>query len=411
MASTAPAAPSTSAPATSAGQPAPGTADLTAGAPTATAVPSPEAPRLAKPVKPIPDLPGVFADDDPFPLPPSRSATSDPSKGTGPVRGPDGRYLAGTSPAADSSEHAPEAGTQPDPNAPQSAKFKFAGEEYDSREAAEQNIRSLRGQFRPIQSLARSLGGVDKIIPQFTSAAESARGWKAEATRLAAELEAARNGAPVAGDTPTAPVETAEAVGIDWELYAEVRKLATERGEPWKAEQWLHERQEEVIQARIQRALDERFAPIDEADQSEAVTNQTAELFGSLAQYVNSDGSAAYPELGDEQASYAIGKIWATMGLPPEAALTPQGAIAAIGLYRMAKSGRAPASPASTVPPATTAAPPYPTDAHAAADLGDGRQRVMSMPGGDGTSAEASRILAGLRSVNSGNRALLGFEA
>lgn len=410
MATAAPAAPSTSAPTA---QPSPGPA---IDGPEATPVAAPDnQPRLAKPIRPIPSLPGVFPDDDPFPPPPSRSAASSdpatPGATAPPTRGPDGRFLAGTSPAGtDFGEHAP----QPGDAKPQPSKFKFAGEDYDSQEAAEQNVRSLRGQFRPVQSLARSLGGVDKIVPRFSEAAESARGWKAEADRLSAELAAYESGdQPIrAAKTPTGPDAMAASVAdVDWDLYAEIKKLASDSGEPWKAEQWLIEETRKVERARYESLLDERLAPMAEKEAHQAVIAQTETLFGSLAEYTHSDGSPAFPELHDPTASRDIGRMWASLGLPPEHALTPQGAIAAIGIYRMSKGNqRSQAGPAPTVP-APAPRPFVPTDAHAAATLEDGRAQSLSMPGGTSPSAEAARILAGLRSVNQGNRSLLGFDA
>jgi hypothetical protein len=373
--------------------------------------------RLARPLKPIPSLPGVDSDEDPFPsLPPSRTAaTSAPATPGQPTRGPDGRFVAPSSAAdgtgVDALEAAADSAADPKP---QSAKFKFAGEEFASQHEAEQNFRSLRGQFKPITSLARSLGGVDKIIPQFQSAAESARGWKAEADRLAAELASVRNGQPVGASTattaPDADAADAEPT-IDWGLYAEIRQLADQSGEPWKAEQWLAEQQDAIIQARVQRILDKRLAPLADAEAAQSREAQTANLFGSLAEYTNSDGSVAFPELHDEAAAYEVGKMWASLGLPPEAALTPQGAVAAIAVYRMARGNRSQASPAAPPSAIPSRLPGAPTDARAAADLGDGRVRELSVPEAGSPSADAARILSGLRQANSGNRSLLGFDA
>lgn len=410
MATAAPAAPSPSAPAS-----APAAQPVPVGGPEATPAPAPDKEqRLAKPLRPIPDLPGVFPDDDPFPPPPSRAAAaSDPAKpgATALTRGPDGRFAAASSPATTATgEHT----QQTSDELPQPSKFKFAGEEYDSQEAAEQNVRSMRGQFRPIQALGRQLGGLDKIAPTLQSAAESARGWKAEAERLRAELDG-RAPAPAAADDVPQPGSSPDGgeAGIDWDLYAEIKRLATENGEPWQAEKWLAEQQERVIQTRVNKLLGERLAPLAEAEAHQDVVNRTQDLFGGLAQYTNSDGSPAFPELHDEGAAHEIGKMWVAMGLPPEAALTPQGAIAAVAIYRMAKAGRAASgarpTPSAAIPPPPPAADP--SDALAAADLGDGRGRPLGSPALNGPSAEAARIVAGLRQANSGNRALLGFDA
>jgi hypothetical protein len=407
LSSVAPAAPSTSAPA--AAQPSPGS--VTEVTPTPTLAPisdapadgpqSPLAKRSAKPI--VPSLPGVFPDEDPFPSPPSRADAPTPA---GKTRGPDGRFASGTSPEAGAGEHALEAADQPQPS-----RFKFAGEEYESQAAAEQNVRTLRGQFKPVQSLARSLGGVDKIVPQFQQAAESARGWKAEAEAVRAELEALRSGAQPA----TAPAATQEGAeeGIDWTLYAEIEKLAAESGEPWKARKWLAEQQEKVVNDRLQRALDERLRPLADAEAHAATVAQTETLFSSLAEYTNSDGSTAFPELHDERSAYEVGRLWQSLGLPAESALTQQGAIAAIAIYRMAKGNRSQAGvPQPTPAPHQRRLPaaPGPTDTLSAAVIDEGQVRTLSAPGGNAPSAEAQRILAGLRNTHQGNRAVLGFE-
>lgn len=418
------AAPSAPAPSTSA-QP---SAQPTPGGPTPTApaaqpnfdndavrdaAPPDTTTRLAKPIKPIPRLPGVFPDDDPFPAPPSDTADAQPRTAT-PPRGPDGRFVAPSSATPGDGEHTRQPETKPADAA--DGPFEFAGERFPNRAAAEQNFKSLRGQYRPIQSLAKSLGGVDKIVPQFQSAAESARGWKAAHDAVVAELTALRSGktAPATTPTPTPQPDAAstEALAVDWELYAEVKKLATERGEPWKADQWLYEQQEKVRQAQLQRVLDERDAPLKAQQEKAAVVAQTQELFDGLSEFTLEDGSPAFPELHDEEASYAIGQLWASLGLPREHALTRQGGIAAIALYRMSRAGSqaraaAPSAPPTPTPPPT---PPVPTDTHSAASLVDGRPTVASVGGNGSVSAEAARIQAALRSTHSPNRSVLGFD-
>jgi hypothetical protein len=359
--------------------------------------------------------------DDDFPATPSAtSADAKPGGPASPSRGPDGRFV---SPSSDANvaEHTLE------PAPPTPAKFKFADEEYESQQAAEHNFKTLRGHFKPVQALAKQLGGIDKIAPTLSSAAESARGWKARADALEAELAAARSGRPPANtpaaaqpDTPASTPQAAEAAqaDVDWELYAEIKKLATEKGEPWKAEQWLITEVRKAERAHLEKLLEQRDAPLKAAQAKEAMAAQTETLFGSLAEYTNADGSPAFPELGDEAAAYEVGRLWASLGLPPQAALTPQGAIAAIALYREHKrsagsqAGSAPAPTPSTPPPATP--PPTATDTAAAAGLTDGRPSPASVPGmgQNGASPEAAAILAGLRNVNkNGRSALLGFDA
>lgn len=401
-------------------------------APTAPAAPAPgNAPTPAapdqssarstlRPIPPPPPLPGVLPDADS--AAPPRDAAGTPPAGVRP-RGPDGRFLSGD--AATSSEPAaPDAGehTQPqEGDTPPTPKFKFAGREYESQAQAEQAHRTLQGHFKPLMSIARSLGGIDKIVPHLRSAADSARGWQAEAQRLAAELTQYQNGTaqPAASPAPSndsAPASEGESpAGVDWELYAEIRRLANEKGEPWKAEQWLMEQVQAAERTRYERLLDERLSPFTAAQEKAATVKQTESLFGQMATYQNADGTPAFPELHDESAAYEVGRIWASLGLPAEAAMTPQGALAAIAMYRMTKQARGASSDtartvSTPVPPAPPA-PAAPSDAAAAAGVDYGRTRPVSARGPEGQSAEAARILMGLRSVTTGSRNHLGFDA
>lgn len=416
MASTAaPTAPSTGAPSV---QPVPASESGAAAPHTPPAQDATAAPPARKPLKPIPTLPGVVPDDafPNFGLPPEAG----PSTGSTPARGADGRFLPGASapPAQDA------AGDHTGDSAP--GRFVFGGVQFASREAAEQNFRSLRGEHKPIMGLAKQLGGIDKIAPTLTRASESARAWKSHAESLEAELAAYRQGGQPAGRSAPAPAaaqaapsspegEAAADAGIDWALYAEIRKLANESGEPWKAEQWLIEETRKAERTRYEQLLDERLAPFDAERQKAGVVAQTEALFGQLAEFAFPDGSPAFPELHDESAAYEIGRLWASLGLPKEAAMTPQGAAAAIALYRMQRAGRplpAPAQPAAG-PHAAAPAPPAPSapsDAAAAAAVADGRTRQFELPGQGGHSAEAARILQGLRNTNAGNRSVLGFD-
>lgn len=399
MATAAPAAPS----ATPAGSPAPAP-----GAAPETTAPAAPARGTLRPIPPPPPLPGVLPDDPSAPSP--RDAASHPPAGDR-ARGPNGRFLPGDATPPESAtlegEH-----TQPQ------ERYRFAGDEFDSQEHAEQSFRTLRGQFKPVMGLAKQLGGVDKIAPTIERAAASARAWQAEANRLSAELDQYRAGRPATAptpETPTAPAQPeTDSDGVDWELYAEIKRLATEAGEPIKAEQWLMQQIQAAERSRYEKLVDERMAPFTAAQERAATAQHTETLFGHLAGYTNGDGTPAFPELHDESAAYEVGRIWAGLGLPPEAALTPQGALAAIGIYRMTKSragansdtANATRTVTSSVPPAPVA----PSDAAAAAGLDDGRTMPMS-PRLDGPSAEAARILGALRSVNNGNRSLLGFDA
>ncbi len=412
-----PTAPSTSAP------PSSSPAQPTPGADTAVATDAIPAAPLRRAIKPIPSLPGVISDAEfpSFGLPP------DAGPSTGKARDASGRFLpGGSAPSAEdgAGDHTLEAGAgqRQDASPPTATKFKFGGVEFESQAAAEQNFRTLRGEYKPITQLAKSLGGIDKVAPTLQRASESARAWKTHAESLQAELEAYRQGGqPAGGDAQPqdeAAVETQEGAngGVDWDLYAEIRRLANESGKPEQADQWLISEVQKSERARMEKLLEDRLAPFDQERQRGEVVTQTEALFGQLAEYAYPDGSPAFPELHDETAAYEIGRLWASLGLPREAAMTPQGAAAAIALYRMQRAGRplpVPAQPAvgHNAVDSRPVAPSSPSDAAAAAAVADGRTSQFELPGAGGPSAEAARILQGLRSVNAGNRSVLGFDA
>lgn len=438
------ATPSPSAPAAAsadaaAAQPAPGAAAPAQAAPQTTA-PADGIPAVPA-RKPLPRLPGVEPDpeDDPsafLPRPPDARTAA-------PQRGPDGRFLpadparTGTPPASDADTAVEGTGPHPqEPDQGRAEKFKFGDVEFDSREAAEQNFKSLRGQYRPLMQIAREYGGVDKIPAVLGRAVESARGWHQHAQalegqiqHLMAELEAVRSGKPVppAGRTQpqtqnaAAPAPDAEAAEVDWGLFAEISKLANEQGEPHKAIEWLMQQNSQVMQSRLERLLAQHLAPLlaqqQQSAQTEQILAQTETLFGNLAEYTLDDGSPAFPELNSEDTAHEVGVTWANLGLDPEAALTPQGAIAAVAVYRMAKAAQSGAMPGQVTPttpasPAPQGAAPSPTltDALAAAGMDGGRPTTVTA-GSDGSqSAEAARILAGLASANKNTRSALGFE-
>lgn len=397
---------STAAPAT--GAPAPA-------APAATpATPAPDAgaqsaqPRAIKPIPPS-RLPGVLEDG-----PEDASA---PEAQAARARDARGRFTADGTPivekgakpqrdAAPEPEAAPEVPDLPDAK----PKVKFAGREFDSMEAAEHYVKSIEGRYEPVQ---RKLGQTEG---QLVRAAESARGWHAEAQRLqarVAELEAGAGAQPAADQSGAQP---AEAKGIDWTLYADVVKIANEAGEPWKAHQWLQE-QYDALRAADAKALRDEIARLrDEAIEGpRREAQQQAELAGtadaivtSLAGYKGPDGSPAFPEAADGETMRAVGELWVSLGMDPQIALTPGGAVAAISLYRQARA----MDGAATPPAAQPAAPLPPPDqaAAAAAGLDGGRPLLPAATDRRELDPSVARLVAGLK-----NRELirpgLGFEA
>ena len=282
----------------------------------------------------------------------------------------------------------------PDPN-PLPARYKFAGREFDTQEAAEHYYRSMEGRHRPIQEAAT------RHETQLVKAAESARGWHAEAQRLQAELKALQEQAPK-------PAEPAgEQKGIDWQLYAEVSRIANEAGEPWKAQQWLQEQVDAQRAADIAAIREDAIdGPRREAEADAMIEATANDLAQSMADHTNPDGSPAFPEFRDPQTAHDVGHLWQSLGLDPHAALTPGGAVAAVALYRMARAlGAAPVAAAPVAPVAVNPA------ALAAAGVDSTGRSLMPAAADRGSLApEAARLVTGLKNANL-LRPGIGFEA
>jgi hypothetical protein len=322
-----------------------------------------------------------------------------------------GRFLKGGGEASEvvqkprpSATDAPDG--EPIPDAPDATpKYKFAGREFDSQAAAEHWAKSMEGRYKPIQEAAT------RHEAQLVKAAESARGWHAEAQRLqarVAELEAG-GGSPAgtAQNPEVIPTQSAPA-GIDWALYAEIAKVANEAGEPWKAQQWLQEQYDANIRAEFARLREEAIeAPRRTAAEQAELASTADALVNSMAAHTNPDGSPAFPEFRDGEQARAVGELWQSLGLDPRLALTPGGAVAAVALYRMARGMDAAAAPA----PVPTPAPPPPNPAaDAAAELEGGRPLMPAASPRRELDPSVARLVAGLK-----NRELtipgLGFEA
>ena len=361
----------------------------------------PESQPTARTLKPIPAskprIPGVM-DDGPEP------ATTRPREisGRDPVTG---RFTKGEGAAA-----APIPGARPDaappsdgdptnlPEPPEAKpKFKFGSREFADQAAAEQHYKSLEGRFEPIQRKATEYEG--KLV----KAAESARGWHAEAQRLQAELEQLRAGK----SAPEAAAAPADAPGIDWALFAEINRVASEAGTPEKAQQWLVEQMEAVRKADFERWRNEFETPFREREMNERADAERARMADAVvadfSSMTNPDGTPAFPEAADGETMRAVGELWSSLGLDPDFPLQSRANFAVtIALYRMA-TGMRPSDPAPTVPP-----PPDPA-ALAAAGLEGGRPSLPAAGSRRELEPGVARIVAGLRDTNLLNKNT-GFE-
>ncbi len=260
------------------------------------------------------------------------------------VRGPDGRFVS-TSETQDG-EAQPEA--KPEPEKP-TAKFKFGGIEWESSEKAEQNFKTLRGQYRSMQN-QRDVAAA--------SANEQAAGllaWKAEAERLQQELNQYSQG-NTSGQQPAAD-EGADASNplsaIDWSLY---QTLHDEQG-PKVAAAWLYEQTLNTLKGQVlgevKETYDPKFQPIEEREQHTRMINQLVEVFQEAGALKFEDGQMAYPELSDAKATSEIGYILKQLGLPDEMERSVRGVHLAVVAYRdrQARLGRAGQSNQPTAQP------------------------------------------------------------
>jgi hypothetical protein len=399
------AAPVADAAATASATPAP-----PAGEQTATAQPA----RTIKPIPPSrPRLPGVLEDG------PEDAST--PEARAERARDARGRFTSDGTPIVEKGARSTETPPPPaegEPKIPdlpgEKPKFKVDGREFESIEALEHYVKSINGRYEPVQ---RKLGQTEG---QLVRAAESARGWYAEAQRLQAEIAALKAGGgnptPAAGET-SAPEAAAQ--GIDWALYADIARIANEAGEPWKAQQWLQE-QVDALRARDAQALREEIArlrdeaiegPRREAAEQAELASTADTIVNSLVAQRNPDGSPTFPEMADGEQARAVGELWSSLGLDPRMALTPGGAVAAVALYRLARSmdGALAAPQPTSNPVPAVPAPPNPAAA-AAAGLEGGRPLLPAATERRELDPSTARLIAGLKSKEL-LRPGLGFSA
>lgn len=255
-----------------------------------------------------------------------------------------------------------------DPAAPE--KFTFAGKEYESKEAAEQSIKSFQGMFKPLQAER------DQMVTL-------ANQWKEYAENI--ERRYQQGTPPAASPAPTrtpqspAPQLDAKTIlnAIDGAAFEKIAQ-DPDKGLPYAsrflAAQILDAVNQHLIPQVRQQAIDEmnqRMAETYGKDiQSyreqrafEDATTEVAEIFnGVRALKDQSTGEPAFPELNDPDTARKVGELWSKMNLPMEYALSPQGVLQAIANYRMyygpPQPKTTPASPAPQreVPPPAAAA-------------------------------------------------------
>jgi len=225
-------------------------------------------------------------------------------------------------------------------------KFVFGGVEFDNKNVAEQNFRTLRGMYKSLEDSAKTNES-------------KASGWYTEAQRLAkrvSELEA--HGATTKPTAPAGNGKTDESQSsINWDLYAEIRKAADEARKPHEADRWLAEEMERVMELRRQKDREElrsefekSLMPVREMQEYNEQVSKADEAINSLSALPGPDGKPLYPELQNPQEIEAIGQVWTSAGFPLDMILTQQGTALAVLLYRFVKGAFT--APGAGSPPA-----------------------------------------------------------
>lgn len=205
------------------------------------------------------------------------------------------------------------------PAAPVPAKFKFAGKEYDTQDAAEQAHRTLQGMFKPQQETIATLR---RQLAELQAA-----------TQAVNKPPAAAPEAPAASKPPAGPMD-----GIDLALY---KQIAQSQG-PEAAAYWLVQEALKGTTERLEKQyaerLDQAVAPYKQTHEQGQMLQLAENLVREVASYTTTDetGNPAptYPELYDGDSAERIGHIWANLPISNEARNTPTGMYMAICIFR-----------------------------------------------------------------------------
>ena len=306
-----------------------------------------------------------------------------------------GRFVAGApSPAATQTTAtgdavSPDTPVLPEGEQPKKQRFAFAGGEFASQEHAEQTFRSLRGMFKPLKEVlgenpgewatkVQELRGGAQVARERDSYRDAYVAWRQDASakeaRIAELENALRSGgaqagqhrqvSPAAGAQPAAGQATdVESVlnGIDMDAY---EAIAVQGGLPaagrYLTQQILTAVTQQLLPA-YKAEFEQKLRPFEDAAVGRQVAEQAVNVFQQVAELRDvATGEMQFPELQDEQTASEVARLWTQSGLPAEHAMTPQGVIQAVGLYRMLKPRPAAPPPALMSPPRQAVPTPGP---------------------------------------------------
>lgn len=220
--------------------------------------------------------------------------------------------------------------------------FEIAGKSYPSREAAEQDLKSLLGRVPSLQQETEALK------KRAAEAENAARAWD-EWYRQSGQRQGK---APQEPEKPTEP-EKPWFEALDYEL---IQEIAEEKGigtALYYALQQMHE----GVQKLLGGALDQRFGPIEQSTQAQQNFNTAMGHFHQAADEKNAAGVVLYPELNSEQSAMDIARIWRSIVAEhPDLALSRVAVNEAVMRYRNTNGWPSAAAPAPANPQAPGAA-------------------------------------------------------
>lgn len=216
-------------------------------------------------------------------------------------------------------------------------KFKFAGADWDSQEAAEQNFRSLRGVHKSL--LTRAQAEEQEKLYGY----RAANAWQAETERRDARIGALEQelASYKSGSGPS-KTPSGEPAGDDLTELLETFTYIANNGTVAQAGEFLLTEAAKLAEGRNQKRIEELEAKLNQKllpyetdrEQYQIAENMT-QITQQVAEYRLQDGTLAFPELRSSEKLERIGEIWGEQGLPEETLRTPQGIITAIGLMRL----------------------------------------------------------------------------
>lgn len=229
------------------------------------------------------------------------SASSEPQEGDG---APDKEPTAEDDGGKDNPPEAAQSGEETPPDQPPESEaetaepFVFLGRNYDSQEAAEQAIRSHVGSVRAQQARIEEM---TELLARQTDIIERYQRGETQEPPEAGE-SGSGSGRPSAKDTGSkaeGPLTVAEAV--NWDLLRDLRE-DPKYGEEG-ALQYLVAKMDQVTNERVEKALAEKFGPVEAREEQRARFDQGMETFQSLAERLHEDSDdPLYPELQEDEA-------------------------------------------------------------------------------------------------------------